>query len=85
MRLHRPEYHLPCKQAVIPLLDELSDEARGIGAVNTVVFKDGKRIGHNTDCPGFAEGFQRGSTRPHANRWCRWVQVARALPWLMRC
>ncbi|WP_426142019.1 shikimate dehydrogenase [Pseudomonas sp. DWP3-1-2] len=50
----------PCKQAVIPLLDELSDEARGIGAVNTVVFKDGKRIGHNTDCLGFAEGFRRG-------------------------
>ncbi|RMM31211.1 Shikimate dehydrogenase [Pseudomonas coronafaciens pv. oryzae] len=50
----------PCKQAVIPLLDELSDEARGIGAVNTVVFKDGKRVGHNTDCLGFAEGFQRG-------------------------
>jgi len=50
----------PCKQAVIPLLDELSEEARGIGAVNTVVFKDGKRIGHNTDCLGFAEGFQRG-------------------------
>lgn len=50
----------PCKQAVIPLLDELSAEARGIGAVNTVVFKDGKRIGHNTDCLGFGEGFKRG-------------------------
>lgn len=50
----------PCKQAVIPLLDELSAEARGIGAVNTVLFKDGKRIGHNTDCLGFAEGFHRG-------------------------
>lgn len=50
----------PCKQAVIPLLDELSAEARGIGAVNTVLFKDGKRIGHNTDCLGFAEGFRRG-------------------------
>jgi shikimate dehydrogenase len=50
----------PCKQAVIPLLDELSPEARGIGAVNTVLFKDGKRIGHNTDCLGFAEGFRRG-------------------------
>ncbi|MEN5147911.1 shikimate dehydrogenase [Pseudomonas orientalis] len=49
----------PCKQAILPLLDELSDEARGIGAVNTVVFKDGKRIGHNTDCLGFAEGFRR--------------------------
>tara|TARA_R100001244_G_scaffold132226_1_gene107597 strand:- start:3 stop:809 length:807 start_codon:yes stop_codon:yes gene_type:complete len=50
----------PCKQAIIPLLDELSEEARGIGAVNTVVLKDGKRIGHNTDCLGFAEGFRRG-------------------------
>jgi shikimate dehydrogenase len=50
----------PCKQAVLPLLDELSPEAQGIGAVNTVVLKDGKRIGHNTDCLGFAEGFRRG-------------------------
>lgn len=50
----------PCKQTILPLLDELSPEARGIGAVNTVVFKDGKRIGHNTDCLGFAEGFRRG-------------------------
>jgi shikimate dehydrogenase len=50
----------PCKQIIIPLLDELSPEARGIGAVNTVVLKDGKRIGHNTDCLGFAEGFRRG-------------------------
>ncbi|PTQ67497.1 shikimate dehydrogenase [Pseudomonas sp. GV071] len=50
----------PCKQAVIPLLDELSPEAQGIGAVNTVVFQGGKRIGHNTDCLGFAEGFRRG-------------------------
>lgn len=50
----------PAKQAIIPLLDELSAEAAGIGAVNTVVFKDGKRVGHNTDCLGFAEGFRRG-------------------------
>ncbi len=50
----------PCKQAILPLLDELSPEARGIGAVNTVVLKDGRRIGHNTDCLGFAEGLRRG-------------------------
>ncbi|MGK9065037.1 shikimate dehydrogenase [Stutzerimonas chloritidismutans] len=50
----------PAKQAVIPLLDELSDEARGIGAVNTVVLKDGKRVGHNTDALGFGEGLRRG-------------------------
>jgi shikimate dehydrogenase len=50
----------PCKQAVIPLLHELSDGARALGAVNTVVLRDGKRIGHNTDLSGFAEGFKRG-------------------------
>nr|WP_244142617.1 shikimate dehydrogenase [Paraburkholderia phenoliruptrix] len=50
----------PCKQAVIPLLDELSDDARALGAVNTVLFEDGKRIGYNTDWSGFARAFQRG-------------------------
>jgi shikimate dehydrogenase len=50
----------PCKQSVIPLLDDLSDDARALGAVNTVVLKDGKRIGHNTDWFGFAENFKRG-------------------------
>lgn len=50
----------PCKQAVIPLLDELSDDARAIGAVNTVVFAaDGRTLGHNTDWYGFAEGMRR--------------------------
>lgn len=49
----------PCKQAVIPYLDELSEDARQIGAVNTVVFRDGKRYGHNTDWSGFAEPFRR--------------------------
>lgn len=50
----------PCKQSVIPLLDDLSADARALGAVNTVVLRDGRRIGHNTDCSGFAEGFRRG-------------------------
>ncbi len=49
----------PCKQAVIPLLDGLSDEARAMGAVNTVVFRDGQAIGHNTDGSGWAWGFTR--------------------------
>ncbi|MBV9825553.1 MAG: shikimate dehydrogenase [Alphaproteobacteria bacterium] len=47
----------PCKQAVIPLLDELSADAEAIGAVNTVVFgRDGRTVGHNTDWFGFAQG-----------------------------
>ncbi len=50
----------PFKQAVIPLLDEVSDDARAIGAVNTVLFRDGRSIGHNTDWWGFAENFRRG-------------------------
>jgi shikimate dehydrogenase len=50
----------PCKQAVIPLLDELSGDAAATGAVNTVVFAAGRRIGHNTDSFGFAENFRRG-------------------------
>jgi shikimate dehydrogenase len=49
----------PCKQAVIPLLDELSPDARALGAVNTVVLRDGKRRGENTDWFGFAEPFRR--------------------------
>jgi shikimate dehydrogenase len=43
----------PCKQAVIPALDELSPDAAAIGAVNTVVFKNGRSIGYNTDCSGY--------------------------------
>lgn len=49
----------PCKQAVIPLLDELSEEARAMGAVNTVVNRDGRLVGHNTDGSGWAWGFRR--------------------------
>ena len=50
----------PVKQAVIPLLDDLSEDASALGAVNTVVFQAGRRMGHNTDWSGFAESFRRG-------------------------
>jgi shikimate dehydrogenase len=49
----------PCKQAVLPLLDDLSAEAAEIGAVNTVVFTHGRRIGYNTDASGFRTAFLR--------------------------
>lgn len=49
----------PCKQAVMPLLDELSAEAKAIGAVNTVICKDGRLIGHNSDGAGWSWGFRR--------------------------
>ena len=44
----------PYKEAVIELLDGLSPGAASIGAVNTVVARDGKLTGHNTDTTGFA-------------------------------
>jgi shikimate dehydrogenase len=50
----------PCKQRVIACVDALSDDARALGAVNTVRFEDGRRIGHNTDWSGFAQAFRRG-------------------------
>ncbi|HEX6142183.1 MAG TPA: shikimate dehydrogenase [Geminicoccaceae bacterium] len=50
----------PCKQTVIPLLDELSEDAGALGAVNTVVLQGGRRVGHNTDWWGFAENLRRG-------------------------
>jgi len=48
----------PCKQRVVELLDELSEEARMIGAVNTVRIADGKLMGHNTDGPAFVRSFR---------------------------
>lgn len=50
----------PCKQLVGEHLDELTSEARAINAVNTVVFRDGTAVGHNTDWTGFGEGLRRG-------------------------
>ena len=52
----------PFKEAVIGHLNALSADARAIGAVNTVVFADGKRVGHNTDWLGFRENFIRSLT-----------------------
>jgi len=48
----------PCKQAVLPLLDEIAPDAAALGAVNTVVLRDGRRRGFNTDCSGYAAGFR---------------------------
>lgn len=50
----------PCKQLVIPHLDEISETAAALGAVNTVVFTENGIVGHNTDTTGFAIGFAEG-------------------------
>ncbi|MGE0734500.1 MAG: shikimate dehydrogenase [Alphaproteobacteria bacterium] len=54
----------PCKEAVIPLLDAVSDEARQIGAVNTVTIDRERRThGYNTDRIGFRRSFEDGLGR----------------------
>lgn len=55
--LHMRGFNLtmPCKTAVIPLLDDFSPAARLIGAVNTVSVQDGKLTGYNTDGKGFVQ------------------------------
>jgi len=48
----------PFKQAIVPLLDELSDDAADLGAVNTVLFREGRTLGRNTDWSGYSRAFR---------------------------
>jgi shikimate dehydrogenase len=50
---------IPHKQRILPLLDELSDAARAIGAVNTIYYRDSKVWGDNTDADGFLYDLRR--------------------------
>lgn len=50
----------PAKQAVLDELDDLSPDAAALGAVNTILFRDGKAVGHNTDLTGFAQAMRTG-------------------------
>lgn len=50
----------PCKQLVLEHLDEISDDARQLGAVNTVLIRDGRFVGFNTDFSGFSSGLASG-------------------------
>lgn len=49
---------IPHKQAIIPMMDELSDEAKRIGAVNVIRIRDGKLKGFNSDIIGFTESIR---------------------------
>lgn len=49
---------VPHKVAALPLLDEVEERARKIGAINTIVFRDGRSLGWNTDGPGFARAIR---------------------------
>lgn len=50
----------PCKQLVLEHLDDISDEAKAIGAVNTVLIQDGRFHGYNTDASGFSWALANG-------------------------
>lgn len=56
----------PYKEAILPLLDAIDPDAAPIGAVNTVVVRDGKLIGHNTDTTGFARAITEEIADPKA-------------------
>lgn len=59
---------IPHKCAVIPYLDELSAAARTIGAVNTIVVRDGKLFGENTDGKGFLTSLTGAGVSPQGKR-----------------
>ena len=59
---------LPHKINVIPFLDELSESARLIGAVNTIVNTDGKLFGDNTDGKGFMESLEENGVDPKGKK-----------------
>jgi shikimate dehydrogenase len=58
----------PCKQLVMALLDALSEEARAIGAVNTVVREGDRLIGYNTDGSGWSWAFRRALPQADLSR-----------------
>ncbi|MDP3063910.1 MAG: shikimate dehydrogenase [Chloroflexota bacterium] len=55
---------VPHKEAVIPLLDSVDEWARTVGAVNTIVSRDGSLTGYNTDSVGFLQGLAEASFNP---------------------
>jgi shikimate dehydrogenase len=54
----------PHKEAVIPLVDEVSDEVRVLGALNTIVNKSGRLLGANTDAAGLARWMRLSNIDP---------------------
>lgn len=55
---------MPHKEAILPLLDELSPAVAACGAVNTVCIKNGRAIGYNTDGPGFVDSLRARGLEP---------------------
>ena len=76
----------PFKQAVVPLLDELSEDAADLGAVNTVVFRDGRRLGPQHRLVRLQPGVPRGAARRGRRTGrCSSAPAARASRSATRC
>ncbi|MFC7401713.1 shikimate dehydrogenase [Citricoccus sp. GCM10030269] len=54
----------PFKQTIMEHLDEVDEDARNLGAVNTVVFRNGRSVGHNTDYSGYITGLKSTLAEP---------------------
>jgi shikimate dehydrogenase len=59
---------IPHKQMVLPYLDELSEAARRIAAVNTIISREGRLSGHNTDASGFLRALEDAQFEPSGKR-----------------
>jgi shikimate dehydrogenase len=78
---------IPYKETVMAYLDELSPAAAEIGAVNTILFQEGKRIGYNTDVMGFKDSldtFLLGNGGPAENALILGTGgAAKAIAWVL--
>ena len=59
---------MPCKNAVIPYLDELTPAEKAIQAVNTIVNDNGRLVGHNTDGCGYTQNLRRNGVEVKGKR-----------------
>ena len=59
---------MPYKKAVIPYMNELTPVAKNMGSVNTIIRRDGKLIGHNTDYYGFFDVMDSSGLRPYGKK-----------------
>jgi shikimate dehydrogenase len=82
--IHMAAVTMPHKQAVMPLLDETDDEARAIGAVNTVVNREGELLGYNTDIVGIAKALEGVDLKSAAVLLIGAGGAARTIAYLLR-
>ncbi|MEM7571596.1 MAG: shikimate dehydrogenase [Bacteroidota bacterium] len=77
---------IPHKEAIIPLLDELSPGAAAIGAVNTIHFQQGRSIGYNTDALGFRQDLLEllGEKRPQRALILGTGGASKAVQWVLQ-